>query len=60
MKRKNLQLLARTIEQESIDLEDWLDLNQSKLPRRARTLIDEAIRSLDDATFYLDEKAARK
>lgn len=60
MKRKNLSLLARTIEQEAIDLEDWLDLHQAKLPKRVRIQINQAILSLDDAAYYLDEKAARK
>jgi len=60
MKRKKLSAMARTIEQEAIDIEEWLNLHQSKLPRRVRIQINEAIRSLDDATFYLDEKSARK
>jgi hypothetical protein len=60
MKRKKLSAFARTLESEAIDLEDWLDLHQAKLPRIVRIQINEAIRSLDDAAYYLDEEAARK
>ena len=60
MKRKKLSAMARTLESEAIYLENWLYLHQSELPQRVHMQTNEAIRSLDDAAYYLDEDAARK
>lgn len=60
MKAKKLSRLARKIERLSIKTEDLSDLVQHRIPTRVLLQLREAVRSLDDATYYLDESAARK
>lgn len=60
MKTKKLAKLARKVERMSIKTEDLADLVQHRIPTRVLLQLREAVRSLDDATFYLDEAAARK
>jgi len=60
MKRKKLSKLARMVEDLAILTEELADCVQGRIPTRALVQMREAVQSLDDATFYLDERAARK
>lgn len=60
MKRKRLSRLARVLEECAIRLESLCDDVQGDIPTRPLVQMREAVRSLDDAAYYIDEEAARK
>ncbi len=60
MKRKKLSLLARALENCAIRLENLCDDVQDTIPKRSLVQMREAVRSLDDAAYSIDEEAARK
>lgn len=60
VKKKRLWKLARMVEQIAVMTEQLADAVQHQLPTNILLELREAVRSLDDATFYLDEMHARK
>ena len=60
VKKKLLWKVARMVEQIAILTEELADAIQHKAPTGVLIGLREAVRSLDDATFYLDELRARK
>lgn len=60
MKRRKLSRAARYLEELAIRIEGFADSVQGKIPTRAMVQMREAVRSIDDAAYCLDEKAARK
>ena len=60
VKKKRLWKLARMVEQIAITTEELADAVQHQVSTHVLLELREAVRSLDDATFYLDEMRARK